>query len=179
MTSFNEREFRNALRLFATGVAIVTAKSGTQLLGSTISSFNSVSLTPPLILFSIARSALGFELWRQVEHYGITILAEHQSELSNRFAKSRIDKWKDVDADTMKNGAPLLPEWLAYFECAAYARHDGGDHEIFVGRVLDFRCRPQAAESRPLLFFKGKYRSLEQSASVQTPPEIDAWSHAW
>jgi 4-hydroxyphenylacetate 3-hydroxylase, reductase component len=112
---------------------------------------------------------LAFELWRQVEHYGTTILAEHQSELSNRFAKSGIDKWKDVDADAMKNGAPLLLEWLAYFECAAYARHDGGDHEIFVGRVLDFRCRPQAAESRPLVFFNGKYRRLNRARLCRRP----------
>jgi flavin reductase (DIM6/NTAB) family NADH-FMN oxidoreductase RutF len=95
-------------------------------------------------LFSIARFALGFELWRQVEHYGITILAEHQSELSNRFAKSGIDKWKDVDADTMKNGAPLLPEWLAYFECAAYARHHGG-----VMRYLSAACSTSAAVRKP------------------------------
>lgn len=179
MTSFNAREFRDALSHFATGVAIVTANSGDQLIGSTISSFNSVSLTPPLVLFSIARSALALQLWQQVEHYGVTILAEHQSDLSNRFARSGVDKWKDLRLDTMQNGAPLLPDWLAYFECVPYARHDGGDHEIFVGRVLDFHYRPQAAEARPLVFFRGKYRALESGDAVRTPPEIDVWSHAW
>ena len=179
MTSFNEREFRDALSHFATGVAIVTANSGGHLLGSTISSFNSVSLAPPLVLFSIARSALALQLWQQVENYGVTVLAEHQSDLSNRFAKSGFDKWKDLRLDKMQNGAPLLPDWLAYFECAPYARHDGGDHEIFVGRVLDFRYRPQAAEARPLVFFKGKYRVLEPSDGMRTPSDIDAWSHAW
>jgi flavin reductase (DIM6/NTAB) family NADH-FMN oxidoreductase RutF len=179
MKSFDDREFRNALSHFATGVAIVTANSGGQLLGSTISSFNSVSLAPPLVLFSIARSALGLELWRNVESYGITVLAEHQGELSNRFAKSGADKWKDLRVDAMENGAPLLPDWLAYFECRPYARHDGGDHEIFVGEVLKFRYRAQIAETRPLVFYRGKYRSLEPSGTVRPPPEIDAWSHAW
>jgi flavin reductase (DIM6/NTAB) family NADH-FMN oxidoreductase RutF len=179
MQSIDEREFRRALSHFATGVAIVTADAQGQFLGATISSFNSVSLSPPLVLFSIARTSHGFGLWQTVQSYGVIVLGDHQTDLSNRFARSGGDKWKDLRAETMENGAPLLPDWLAYFACETYARHDGGDHEIFVGRVLSFRYRPQTRESRPLVFFKGKYHTLEPDNSVRPTPEIDAWSHAW
>lgn len=92
MRSFDAREFKSAPGRFATDVAIATANSNGQLLGTTISSFNSVSLTPPLVLFSIARSALGLDLRRAAENYGVTVLAEHQSELSSRFARSGASK---------------------------------------------------------------------------------------
>jgi flavin reductase (DIM6/NTAB) family NADH-FMN oxidoreductase RutF len=178
MTSIDNREFRNALGHFATGVVIITAELDGQLLGSTISSFNSVSLTPPLVLFSLARSAFGLELWRRVAHYGVMVLAEHQSDLSNRFAKSGPDKWQGLHTGVMKNGAPLLPDWLAYFECAPYARYDGGDHEIFVGRVEAFDYRAHGFEPKPLVFYQGRYRSLGSSTGTP-PPEMDAWSIAW
>jgi 3-hydroxy-9,10-secoandrosta-1,3,5(10)-triene-9,17-dione monooxygenase reductase component len=181
MTSFqfNPRDFRNALGHFATGVAIVTANAHGQFLGTTISSFNSVSLTPPLILFSIARSALSFDLWRRVERYGVTVLAEHQGELSNRFARTGVEKFEDLRLASMDNGSPLLPDWLAFFECDAYARHDGGDHEIFVGKVLAFQCRPQAEGARPLVFYGGKYRTLASDIALAAPPQPDAWLHGW
>lgn len=179
MTQFDPREFRNALGHFATGVAIVAASSSGQFLGTTISSFNSVSLAPPLILFSMARSALSLDLWREVERYGVTVLAEHQTELSNRFARAGADKFGDLRLGIMENGSPLLPDWLAYFECAPYARYDGGDHEIFVGRVLAFRCRPQPGQSRPLIFYGGRYRALDSDIKLAPPPEVDIWLHGW
>lgn len=132
MTQFDPCEFRNALGHFATGVAIVTTNADGQFLGTTISSFNSVSLVPPLVLFSMARSAMSLDLWRRAERYGVTVLAEHQTELSNRFARAGVDKFKDLRLQVMENGSPLLPDWLAYFECEPYARYEGGDHEIFV-----------------------------------------------
>jgi len=179
MRQFDPREFRNALSHFVTGVAIVTTNAHGHFLGATISSFNSVSLMPPLVLFSIARSALSLDLWRSVERYGVTVLAEHQTELSNRFARAGVDKFKDLRLEVMENGSPLLPDWLAYFECEPYARHDGGDHEIFVGRVLAFRCRPQPEQSRPLVFYKGKYRALDSDIKLAPPPEVDVWLHGW
>lgn len=131
---------------------IPSALHGTdgQFLGTTISSFNSVSLALPLVLFSMARSALSLDLWRRAERYGVTVLAEHQTELSNRFARASVDKSKDLRLQVMENGSPLLPNWLAYFECEPYARYDGGDHEIFVGGVLAFRCQPQPRTNRAL-----------------------------
>lgn len=177
MTPFTEREFRNALGQFATGVVIATAEVDGQRIGSTMSSFNTVSLTPPLILFSIALSARGLAAWQAAQHYGVTVLAAHQIDLSNRFAKAQTDKWEGLEIAKMENGAPLLPDWLAYFECTPYARYEGGDHEIFVGRVTRFKSR--ASTSSPLLFFQGKYRHLESDVPVHPPLDSEVWPHAW
>ena len=91
---------------------IPSALHGTdgQFLSTTISSFNSVSLAPPLVLFSMARSALSLDLLRRAERYGITVLAEHQTELSNRFARASVDKSKDLRLQVMENGSPLFPD---------------------------------------------------------------------
>jgi flavin reductase (DIM6/NTAB) family NADH-FMN oxidoreductase RutF len=175
--SFDGSAFRTALGHFATGVALATASAQGHLLGMTISSFNSVSLSPPLILFSISRSATSLPLWRAAENYGITVLSEHQTELSDRFARASADKFKDLRVESMENGAPLPSDWLAYFACEPYARYDGGDHDIFVGRVLTFRHRPQAAESRPLVFYKGKYRSLQTAVNSNIKSDWQLWSY--
>jgi flavin reductase (DIM6/NTAB) family NADH-FMN oxidoreductase RutF len=76
----------------------------------------------------------------------------------------------------MQNGAPLLPDWLMYFECDPYARYDGGDHEIFLGKVTRFEQR--AAHSAPLVFYRGKYRNLAGD-SIAPPPDTDIWLHGW
>jgi flavin reductase (DIM6/NTAB) family NADH-FMN oxidoreductase RutF len=177
MNSFAEREFRDALGQFATGVVIVTADVSGQRLASTVSSFNSVSLRPPLVLFSIARSSHSLEGWQAAEHYGVTVLAEHQIDLSNRFAKPQTDKWKGFETDQMQNGAPLLPNWLAYFECTSYARYDGGDHEILMGRVTRFVVH--SSHSAPLLFYQGKYRRLAAEIPIIPPHDADVWPHGW
>ncbi len=177
MTTFDERDFRDALSHFATGVVVITADVGGSRLGATVSSFNSVSLTPPLVLFSLVRSAYGLAQWQAAAHYGISILHENQDAISNRFARSGADKWQDIGDMRMQNGAPLLPSWLAYFECEPYARYDGGDHEIFVGRVTRFERR--APPTRPLIFYNGKYRSLNSEEAVTTPPDANIWLHGW
>jgi flavin reductase (DIM6/NTAB) family NADH-FMN oxidoreductase RutF len=91
--SFTDREFRDALGQFTTGVCVVTAEVDGILLGATVSSFNSVSLAPPLILFSLARSAQTLPLWLKATHFGVTVLAESQTDLSNRFARGGAEKW--------------------------------------------------------------------------------------
>jgi flavin reductase (DIM6/NTAB) family NADH-FMN oxidoreductase RutF len=176
MGSPEPRAFRNALGLFATGVAIITAETSQGRIGATVSSFNSVSLEPPLILFSLSRSAFGIAQWRSAAHYGVTILPEDQRELSNRFAKSGSDKWADLRIDRMENGAPLLPDWLAYFECEAYAVYGGGDHDIFVCKVSRFKVRPD--DNGPLVFFRGRYAALVRD-SVPVSPEIGFALHGW
>ena len=176
MSGFTERSFRDALGQFATGVAIVTAEVSGQRLGSTVSSFNAVSLAPPLVLFSLARSARSLPAWQAAQHYGVTILADHQIGLSNRFAKSGDDKWQAVEATPMKNGAPLLPGWLCFFECDAFARYDGGDHEIFVAKVTHFETR---TDQDPLIFHGGKYRNLASTTLASPPRDADVWLHGW
>lgn len=173
--AFTEREFRDTLGRFATGVAIVTSEVDGTLLGSTVSSFNSVSLSPPLVLFSLACSAQSFPLWQKAERFGVTILGEHQTDLSNRFARGGADKWAGLVPLRGEHGVPLIRGGLAAFECETYARHEGGDHEIMVGRVLSFT----RSEQQPLLFFGGRYRRLQTDTQIETPPGMDTWLHGW
>jgi len=172
---FSERELRDALGCFATGIAVVTTEVEDTLLGATMSSFNSVSLSPPLVLFSLARAAFGFPLWQKATGFGITLLGDEQNDLSTRFARRGIDKWKTVTPCRGPNGQALIPGGLASFECETYARYDGGDHEIFVGRIVSFQTR----QGDPLLFYGGRYRGLQPDQPIATLPETDIWLHGW
>lgn len=172
---FTEREFRDALGQFATGVTVVTSEVDGTLLGLTVSSFNAVSLAPPLILFSLARSAQTFPLWIKARYFGVTVLAEHESHLSNRFARGGADKWNGLAPLRGAKGIPLLRGGLVTFECATHAFYDGGDHEIVVGRVLSFSRN----DGRPLLFHGGRYRRLHDDRPIETPPDADLWLPGW
>ena len=174
---FDERQFRDALGRFATGVAVVTAQVDGVRIAITVSSFNAVSLRPPLVLFSIARSVQSFSLWQRAETFAVMILQEGQGALSNRFAKSGGNKWRDIDVVPGATGAPLLPEWLACFECTVYARYDGGDHEILVGEVVDLHSGVSHA-SGPLVFYRGSYRALSGEGGYGVGPG-DIWLHGW
>lgn len=157
-SGFDARAFRQALGQFATGVAIVTASTEAgDVVGMTMSSFNSVSLDPPLVLFSVARSALSLPAMQAAKGFGINILGQHQQDLSNRFARALEDKWHAVEHSRGVHDAPLIAGALAHFECVPYARHDGGDHEIFLARVVRFRV-PEGGD--PLIFFRGRYHAL-------------------
>jgi flavin reductase (DIM6/NTAB) family NADH-FMN oxidoreductase RutF len=177
-TTFEAREFRSALGLFATGVAIITADVKGVRIGATVSSFNSVSLSPPLVLFSLARRAYGLSQWQAAKAYAVAVLGEDQDAISNRFAKSGEDKWQGIEVRRAVNGSPLLPNWLACFECEPYARYDGGDHEIFVGRVTALTVR-KAVQPRPLIFFAGRYRAVRSDGDIPTPPDANVWLHGW
>ena len=176
--SFSPADFRKALGLFPTGVAIVSARHDSgQLLGMTVSSFNSVSLDPPLVLFSVARSAASYDSWSAVAKYGVSVLARTQDDLSSRFAKSQGEKWALVRPVFGEHGVPLMPGALAGFECERYAVHDGGDHAIFVGRVLSLRA-VAAATADPLVFYGGRYCSIARAEPH--PHEIDGMLlHGW
>jgi 3-hydroxy-9,10-secoandrosta-1,3,5(10)-triene-9,17-dione monooxygenase reductase component len=157
--SFDTRHFRDALSRYATGVALVTAldRAG-EPIGMTINSFASVSLTPPLVLWSLDRRSPRFEDWMACEHYAISVLAEAQVNLSNHFATPADDKFNGLDWLPGVGGAPLLPEMHAVFQCCSEARHEGGDHVIFIGRVLEFSERT----AEPLLFVGGRYAGVRE-----------------
>lgn len=156
-----KRHFRNALSMFATGVAVITApRAEGAPIGITVASFNSVSLDPPLILFSVDRRCQSLAELCASPRYAVNVLAEGQHHLSDRFAKANSGKWDGIEFCTHDCDAHvLLPESLATFECEPFAQHDGGDHVIFVGRVV--RHNVQADGGRPLIFFGGKYRALD------------------
>lgn len=153
------RAFRQALGQFATGVAVITAQGGDgSAIGMTMSSFNSVSMEPPLVLFSIDRKAFSLKSMTEAKGYAVNILGRDQEHLSNKFARALDDKWAAVEHTLGHMAAPLIAGALAHFECAPYAQYDGGDHVIFVGRVVRFSAHPS---NEPLIFFRGGYRSLQ------------------
>ncbi|MCO5399477.1 flavin reductase family protein [Ralstonia soli] len=157
-----QRQFRNTLAMFATGVAVITApREGGVPVGITVASFNAVSLDPPLILFSVDKRCQSLGDLSATRRYAVNVLAEAQQDVSNRFAKANSGKWDGIHCSPQgEAGHVLLPEALATFECEPYAQHDGGDHVIFIGRVTRHQARP---EGRPLIFFGGKYRALEDT----------------
>jgi flavin reductase (DIM6/NTAB) family NADH-FMN oxidoreductase RutF len=152
---FSQQEFRAALGMFATGVTIVTArKASGELVGLTASSFNSVSLEPPLVLWSLGRSAASMPALSTGLHYAINVLAADQKDLAERFAGRREDRWSGVDFVDGPCGAPLLKGAAASFECFNRSRYEEGDHVIFVGEVE--RCARRQGAS-PLLYHGGKF----------------------
>lgn len=176
--SLDYRHFRDALGQFPTGVTIITTVTPAgERLGMTISSFNSLSLDPPLVLFSVLRQANSFAAWQQADRYAINVLNEDQEELSNRFARARGEKWTGQITLKGGTGVPLLPNAVIAFECEAYGRHDGGDHEIFVGRVVELH-ENLAKRGRPLIFFGGQYRRLVAGEAHMLPSEAN-YLYGW
>ena len=153
--SFSISDFRAALGMFATGVTIVTARSaeGTPV-GLTANSFNSVSLSPPLVLWSLARNAGSMPSFEAGSHYAINILSAEQHVLAERFASKATDRFQGVDFREGAGGAPILDGSAAVFECFNRSRYEEGDHVIFVGEVE--RCTWRT-EAQPLIFHGGRY----------------------
>jgi flavin reductase (DIM6/NTAB) family NADH-FMN oxidoreductase RutF len=153
--SFSTHEFRAALGMFATGVTIVTARTAAgKVIGLTANSFNSVSLDPPLVLWSLSQAAASLPALRAGSHYAINVLAADQKALAERFALKGADRFAGVSFEQGAGGAPLLAGAAATFECFNRSRYDEGDHVIFVGEVE--RCTWRAGAS-PLLFHGGQY----------------------
>ena len=153
--SFSARDFRAALGMFATGVTIVTARGADGApVGLTANSFNSVSLAPPLVLWSLARSAGSMPHFERGSHYAINILAAEQRDLAERFASRTADRYAGVAWSEGAAGAPVIQGAVATFECFNRSRYEEGDHVIFVGEVERCAHRPGA---QPLIFHGGRY----------------------
>ena len=153
--SFTPQAFRSALGMFATGVTIVTARNGDGVLvGLTANSFNSVSLEPPLVLWSLSRQAGSMPTFARGSHYVVNILAADQHELAVRFASKQPDRFKEVAIRDSPAGAPIIEGAAAVFECFNRSQYREGDHVIFVGEVE--RCAHRAGAA-PLIFHGGRY----------------------
>lgn len=151
--------FRRALGEYVTGVTVITAEGGNgERIGMTMNSFNSVSLDPPLVLFSVARQALSLPALESAKGFCVNVLSRNQQDISGRFAKAQTDKWADTAWTPGYMNAPLLAGAQAHFECAPYATYDGGDHVIFVVRVVRFATQPQ---NEPLVYFRGRYSVVD------------------
>ncbi|WP_426960066.1 flavin reductase family protein [Muricoccus radiodurans] len=147
------RALRRALGCFATGVAIVTAAGRGAPCGLTINSFASLSLDPPLVIWSLLSRSPSLARFQRATHFAIHVLADDQRDLCARFATPMPDKFDGVVWSSGLGGAPLLDGCAAVFECANTAQAEGGDHLLFTGRVERFRHDERA----PLIFLRGQY----------------------
>jgi len=159
-TAVDPESLRRALGCFATGVTVVTGLGANdEKLGVTASSFNSVSLDPPLVLFSLNRRAYSMPHFLDSGHFAVNVLREDQVELADRFALPLADKWDGIRFDIWDFGCPILADALANFECRTRYTYDGGDHVIFVGEIERMRAD---LEGHPLLFYRGRYQSIDR-----------------
>lgn len=159
---FDAREYRHALGCFPTGVAIITTIDAQgKASGLTCNSFSSVSLDPPLVLWSLRKQSSSIDIYKNTKAFAINVLAGDQGELSGRFATSSIpDKFEGIDFETGYAGVPLINDCVARFHCRMHQQHDAGDHIIFIGRVERFE---RVREDDPLVFCKGAYMMVTQS----------------
>ena len=148
------KELRRALGRFATGVTIVTTRTDDGTLeGLTANSFTSVSLDPPLVLWSLNRSARSLPSFMAAEWFAVNVLGTHQHALSSRFASSAPDRFAGIGYTPGLGGCPVLDDGLAHFECSVFNRVEAGDHVIFLGRVERMTHR----DGEPLLYSGGRY----------------------
>lgn len=151
--------FRSVLGRFASGIVVVTVRDPDgKDHGMTVSAFTSVSLEPPLVLVCVDRAATMHDALYAAERFAINLLSDQQEALSRRFAESRDDRFDGVGYTRDLTGAALLDDALAHLECTTWARYDGGDHTIIVGRVDHAAAR----DARPLLYYRGGYAQLER-----------------
>ncbi len=166
------RSLRNALGAFATGVTIVTTRrpDGTDV-GLTANSFSSVSLDPPMVLWSLSKTSSNIEAFRAATHFAVHILAADQDALSSRFAGKGTDKFVGLEFGRGREGTPLLPAYAARFECRTAFQYEGGDHVIFVGEVHNFTH----SDRPPLIFHGGRY-GLVMPKDLPPAPSLSAES---
>jgi flavin reductase (DIM6/NTAB) family NADH-FMN oxidoreductase RutF len=153
-SAIDPRDFRNALGTYATGVTIITAADNAgKPYGLTCNSFTSVSLNPPLVLWSLVIYSQSMSAFQNASHFAVNVLGASQRALASRFAKSSGDKFEGVQWTPGLGGAPLLPGSVANFQCRTVDRYYGGDHVIFLGAVETYRYD----RSEALLFARGGY----------------------
>ena len=150
----DQRHLRHALGRFATGVTVITTRTADgKLEGLTANSFSAVSLDPPLVLWSLRRSASSLSSFADSGYFAVNVLAANQCDLSRHFATPSKDRFAEIDYAVGLGGCALLPDCLASFECSTEHTVTGGDHIIFIGRVL----RATYRDGEPLIFSAGKY----------------------
>jgi 3-hydroxy-9,10-secoandrosta-1,3,5(10)-triene-9,17-dione monooxygenase reductase component len=161
------RSFRNALGAFATGVTVVTTRSADgEDVGLTANSFNSVSLDPPMVLWSLAKASRALPIFVGARHFAVHVLAADQEEMSTRFSRPAPDKFAGLDIERGPGDTPMLREYSARFQCRTEFQYEGGDHVIFVGRVETF----DHSGRKPLVFHAGQY-ALTVNKAREEPAE--------
>jgi flavin reductase (DIM6/NTAB) family NADH-FMN oxidoreductase RutF len=161
---FDSNHFRQALSQFATGVTVITTRlADGSYRGLTASSFNSVSLEPPLVLWSLSNAANSLPIFTGNSHYVINVLSAGQEELARSFSRRGQDPFDDAPFELSRTGQPILKGVTAWFECHNRSRYPEGDHVIFVGEVEECAVEPKPA----LIFHNGKFGSTGPRQDVQ------------
>jgi flavin reductase (DIM6/NTAB) family NADH-FMN oxidoreductase RutF len=154
----DSKALRAALGSFATGITVVTVRGPSgEAVGLTVNSFNSVSLEPPLVLWSLSLASPSLDVVSRASHFAVNVLSAEQGEISQRFASRIADKFAGLDSRAGIAGLPLIGGCCAWFECRTVAQYPGGDHIILLGEVERFSV---GAAETPLLYFRGAYRKL-------------------
>lgn len=160
-STMDSRAFRNALGRFPTGVTVITANDAqrSRLVGITISSFNSVSLNPPLVLWSLVKTSPSMDVFQHGQQHIIHVLSEEQKEIAMRFSTSGVDKFESValEESTSASAPPALQDCTARFYCTVMSCLDGGDHTIILARVDSF----DSTDKEPLVFYRGGFPLLD------------------
>jgi 3-hydroxy-9,10-secoandrosta-1,3,5(10)-triene-9,17-dione monooxygenase reductase component len=156
-----DRALRDALGMFATGVAFVTAAPGGEPAGLIVNSFTSVSLEPPLVSFSPARNSLTWSRMRQAGRFGVNVLGRQHERFAIRATPPGADRFAGLEWELGRGDVPLLTDALASLECEIVAEHPAGDHWIVVGLVDDLRISPI---NEPLVFFAGEFGAMQSRA---------------
>lgn len=156
------RRFRDTLGRYASGVTVITSMSSSGPVGMTCQSFSSVSLAPPLVMFSPAKSSRAWPLIQRAGHFCVNFLSEGQESLSNTMASRGADKFAGLEWSLSKTGAPKFDGLVGYVDCTVEAVHEAGDHYVVLGRVqdMDFTVSEDGASPDPLLYFQGAYRTV-------------------
>jgi len=161
-SNFDNTLLRQTLGCFPTGVVVAaTCGDHNAPVGLTINSFSSVSLDPPLILWSIALNAPSIGAFRKHKGFTINILSEEQKSVCMQFAQPATDKFRGIDWHPGYEGAPIINNALAVLQCETYRRYEGGDHEIYLGKVIKINF----TEQKPLVFHRGQFVELANNAA--------------
>lgn len=157
----NPELMRQAMRKWATGVTVVSSQFKGEMHGMTVSSFTSISLEPALLMVSIQVSTHTHALIRRAGIFGVTILRENQSAISDRFAgrvEEEMDRFEGLDVYRLQTGVPLLSDGLVGFDCRVVTSHLVSEHRMFIGEVLDIQVN---RDGLPLIYYNRAYRSLK------------------
>jgi len=151
--------FREALGHYASGITVITSLLDNEPVGFTCQSFYSVSMSPPLVSFSVMASSYSYPKMRRTGRFAVNILSGDQVEISNQFARRGADKWQGVDWQVSPLGNPVIAGSLYWLDCEIQAEHTAGDHLIVIGEVKSL-IEQKSDTTSPLLYYKGQYCNL-------------------
>lgn len=167
----NSADYRQALGSFVSGITVITCTDAdAKPRGVTVSSFCSLSLDPPMVLWCLAKSTLSSEAFRAAEHFGVHVLAHDQWHVAERFATRGVDKFSQSDW-AMHDNVPVIDGCTARFECSRAAVYDGGDHWIMTGIVNHF----ESTSREPLAYFRGRYALAHRGEYANNLIALQSW----